>query len=159
MADKQNMTLSEISEEHAAESHAPYLAVWAWLALLTAVEYIYAYVCQEVLLTPFLVTLLGLLIWAAIKAGLVGWFFMHLKFEGRWVYALIIPACILAAILVFALVPDITYKPVTEENEEEEAVSVLPRGSMVFPVVLAPHRPLAGFPQQLGEGCNSAVHT
>ena len=38
-----------------------------------------------------------------IKAGLVGWFFMHLKFEGNWVYILIVPAFILATILVLAL--------------------------------------------------------
>lgn len=126
MADRQIMTAAEIAEEHAVEAHTPYLKVWAWLAALTAVEYFYAYFCQEVLLTPFLITLFGLLLWAAIKAGMVGWFFMHLKFEGKWVYGLIIPACVLAAILVLALTPDIAYRPTTEENEEEEAVWVAP---------------------------------
>jgi cytochrome c oxidase subunit 4 len=126
MAEKQFMTASEVAEEHSAESHVPYLAVWAWLAVLTAVEYVYAYACQEILLTPFLVTLGGLLIWAVIKAGLVGWFFMHLKFEGPWVYGLIIPACVLAAILVLALAPDIAFRPVTEEQEEEEVLRMAP---------------------------------
>ncbi len=35
----------------------------------------------------FLILLVGLLLLAGIKAGLVGWYFMHLKFEGKWVYA------------------------------------------------------------------------
>ena len=53
----------------------------------------------------FLILLSGLLLVAGIKAGMVGWYFMHLKFEGNWVYALIIPAVILATILVLASVP------------------------------------------------------
>ena len=47
-----------------------------------------------------------MLVLAGIKAGLVGWYFMHLKFEGKWVYLLIVPAIILATILVLALIPD-----------------------------------------------------
>ena len=51
----------------------------------------------------FLVLLIGLLFWPSIKAGLVGWYFMHLKFEGNWVYIMIVPAFILATIIVLAL--------------------------------------------------------
>jgi cytochrome c oxidase subunit 4 len=126
MADRQIMTTSEIAQEHATEAHAPYLKVWAYLAFLTAVEYVYALVFQEYILVPFLVLLLGLLALAAVKAGLVGWFFMHLKFEGRWVYALIIPAFVLATILVLALEPDVAFRPETEESPAEEAVWVAP---------------------------------
>ena len=61
----------------------------------------------------FLILLLGLLFWAVIKAGLVGWYFMHLKFEGNWVYILIVPAFVLATILVLALMPDMALKPET----------------------------------------------
>ena len=32
----------------------------------------------------------------------MGWYFMHLKFEGNWVYAMLVPAGILAMILSFA---------------------------------------------------------
>ncbi len=129
MAKESHMTPAEVAQEHATESHTPYMTIWAWLAVLTAVEYFYAYIFQELWIVPFLVLLLGLLVLALVKAGLVGWFFMHLKFEGMWVYGLIIPACVLAAILVFALMPDVAYRPLdTEENEEEEAVWVA-RGS------------------------------
>ena len=30
---------------------------------------------------------------------MVGWYFMHLKFEGNWVYGMLVPAGILAMIL------------------------------------------------------------
>jgi hypothetical protein len=49
---------------------------------------------------------------------------MHLKFEGRWVYLLIIPACILATILTLALVPDQSLKP--EDIEAEETSRIVP---------------------------------
>jgi cytochrome c oxidase subunit 4 len=126
MADEKVITKvlapTEVAEEHAAEAHAPYLWVWFWLLCLTVVEYFYAYY-----LNPFfLILVLGLLVWAAIKAGLVAWFFMHLKFEGKWVYFLIIPAAVLATILVLALCPDIAMKPVEEDVEESVWVAPLP---------------------------------
>ena len=73
-----------------------------------------------------MILLLGLLFWAVIKAGLVGWYFMHLKFEGNWVYILIVPAFVLATILVLALCPDMAMKPETEENPGGDSVYVLP---------------------------------
>ena len=33
---------------------------------------------------------------AITKAFLVGWFFMHLKFEGRWIYMMLVPVGLLA---------------------------------------------------------------
>ncbi len=114
MAETKILSPSEVAEEHQQESHAPYLLVWLWLAVLTGVEYVYA-----AKLADFFVILLGgLLVLAGIKAGLVGWYFMHLKFEGKWVYLLIVPACVLATILVLALVPDQALKPEDIENEE-----------------------------------------
>ena len=47
---------------------------------------------------------------------MVGWYFMHLKFEGNWVYAMLVPAGILAMILTLALIPDVAMQPVTEEK-------------------------------------------
>jgi cytochrome c oxidase subunit 4 len=122
MADLTKMAASEIAEEHAAEAHAPYLKVWFVLAILTLVEYFYAYALKEF----FVVLLVGLLFWAVIKAGLVGWFFMHLKFEGNWVYILIVPAFVLATILVLALTPDMAMQPETEENPGGESSFVAP---------------------------------
>jgi cytochrome c oxidase subunit 4 len=122
MADLTKMSASEVAEEHAAEAHAPYLRVWAALAALTVVEYFYASWFKS----WFLFLLLGLLLWAVIKAGLVGWFFMHLKYEGNWVYILIVPAFVLATIFVLALTPDMSMQPETPENPGGESSFVAP---------------------------------
>jgi cytochrome c oxidase subunit 4 len=122
MAETTKMAASEIAAEHATEAHAPYLKVWAALAVLTLIEYYYASTFKDF----FLILILGLLFWAVIKAGLVGWYFMHLKFEGKWVYILIVPAFVLATIIVLALYPDMAMKPETEENPGEDTVFVLP---------------------------------
>jgi cytochrome c oxidase subunit IV len=108
------------SQEMEVESHAPYIKVWAALAVFTAVEYVWAHVFKDTLA----VLLIGLLFWAVLKASLVGWFFMHLKFEGRWVYGFLIPAAILASVVILALVPDIALR-LAEENPAEEDVSVV----------------------------------
>jgi cytochrome c oxidase subunit 4 len=116
MADLTKMAASEIAEEHRTEAHAPYWWIWFYLLVLTLVEYKYAAWFQNL----FLILLLGLLFLAVIKAGLVGWFFMHLKFEGKWVYILIVPACVLATILVLALLPDMTIKENSDDVPIEE---------------------------------------
>ena len=41
------------------------------------------------------------------KAMLVIMFFMHLKWEANWKWVLTVPASFMAALLIFALVPDI----------------------------------------------------
>ena len=53
---------------------------------------------------------------------------MHLKFEGNWVYIMIVPAMILATIIVLALCPDMVLKSETEENPGEDTAYVLPAG-------------------------------
>jgi cytochrome c oxidase subunit 4 len=103
----------EVAEEHAESPHVRYLLVWVALLVFTLIEYFYAALLKDV----FVILLLGLLLWAAIKAGMVGWYFMHLKFEGAWVYLVIIPAFVLATILVLALSPDVAMRPAEEESE------------------------------------------
>ena len=122
MAVTTKMSDSEVAAEHAAESHAPYLKVFGALAALTLVEYYYASIFKS----HFLILLLGLLFLALVKAGMVGWYFMHLKFEGKWVYIAIVPAIILAMVIVFALTPDMVLKPETEENPGEEYAYIAP---------------------------------
>jgi len=122
MSEHAILSSSEVAEEHQTEAHAPYVKVWGALLVLTVIEYEYASFLQS----QFVVLLLGLLLLAMVKAGLVGWFFMHLKFEGNWVYILLVPAGILATIIVLALSPDMAFKPVTEENPGEESAWVVP---------------------------------
>ena len=105
------------------------------LAVFTAIEYFWAHIFKD----TFSILILGLLFWAVIKASMVGWYFMHLKFEGNWVYAMLVPAGILAIILTCALIPDVAMQPVTEESREEEestSLSLLETG-MVLPIFQA----------------------
>ncbi len=127
MAESKVLSPSEVAEEHQQEAHAPYLLVWLWLGILTGIEYFYAAGFQGF----FLILLAGLLVLAGIKAGLVGWYFMHLKFEGKWVYLLILPVVILATILVLALLPDQIMKPT--EIDAGETVRTAPAGRSSVP--------------------------
>ena len=107
------------SEEMEVEAHTPYMTVFFTLALLTVIEYFYAMVFT----TSFTTLVIGLMFLAVIKAGLVGWFFMHLKFEGNWVYGMLVPAGILACVLVFALIPDIALHAAEENPADDEGIS------------------------------------
>jgi cytochrome c oxidase subunit 4 len=121
MTDAPHLT-TEMAAEFEEESHAPYMKVWAILAVLTAIEYFYAMIFKD----AFLVLILGLVSLALVKACMVGWYFMHLKFERKWVYILIIPACVMAIFLTLALYPDMAMKPIVEENPGEEETWTVP---------------------------------
>src|SRR5262249_3677518 len=120
------------AQELHIETHAPYLKVWAALAVFTAVEYFWAHIFKD----DFAVLLGGLLFWAIIKASMVGWYFMHLKFEGNWVYGMLIPAGCLAVILTCTLIPDVTMAPTGDESAEEPESTTV---SMLGPAPLTPH--------------------
>jgi cytochrome c oxidase subunit 4 len=129
-------TLAEIDHAHGAD-HAghvkTYIRVFFALLIFTLIEYVYAHWYKD----WFVVLVLGLMTWAIIKATLVGLYFMHLKFEGKWVYGMLIPAGILATIFVVALIPDVAMQPVTEINEPDDegaAASVAaPRPTLMEP--------------------------
>lgn len=98
------------------ESHTPYLKVWFALLVFTLLEYFYA----RIFMDHFTVLILGLLSMAIVKACMVGWYFMHLKFEKPWVYFMIVPALVFAAILTLALCPDMVLKYDEAEDEANE---------------------------------------
>jgi cytochrome c oxidase subunit 4 len=118
----QKTNLTHEQEVH-VESHVPtYLKVWGALLVFTLMEYFYAWKFAHV---GFLTLVLGLMTMAVIKAGMVGWYFMHLKFEGRWPYYMLLPAAFLVMVFIFALYPDIGMQrtAVPSGEEEEEAMS------------------------------------
>ncbi len=123
-----NLTYEQ--EQH-VESHAPYLRVFFALLILTIVEYFYAKLMSD----GFVSLILGLMMLAIVKAMLVAWYFMHLKFEGRWVYIMLVPAGILMMVLIFALYPDIGMQrsvyPDYSDEEEASASSLLDPGRAV----------------------------
>ena len=132
------MAETNLTQDHEThtESHAPYIKVWIGLLIFTLIEYFYAHIYKD----TFATLVLGLMFWAVIKASMVGWYFMHLKFEGNWVYGMLIPAGILACILTTALIPDVAMAPTSEQfAEEQEAteVSLLEPGPMVPPIFSA----------------------
>ena len=123
------MSETTTGHDHAADDgqHAPYIKVWAALAVFTAIEYLYAHWFKD----TFTLLVLGLMFWAVIKASLVGWYFMHLKFEGKWVYFMLVPAGILACVFVFALTPDVAMQQPSDEGQIEEAYRApLPLGPL-----------------------------
>ena len=94
-------------QEIYVESHAPYMKVFWALLILTVLEYAYARFLEGKI--TFAVLVAGLMVLAITKAFLVGWFFMHLKFEGRWIYMMLVPVCFLAFALVTGLAPDMAF--------------------------------------------------
>jgi cytochrome c oxidase subunit 4 len=129
MTDAATPISPDMTEELEVESHAPYMRVWAVLAVMTGLEYFYALIFKD----HMLLLVLGLVSMALFKACLVGWYFMHLKFEKAWVYILIIPACIMAALLTLALYPDMAMKPVEDAEEAAEEAWVLPSSDAFGP--------------------------
>ncbi len=104
----------EAQEE--AEATTPYIRIWVVLLVLTVLEYFYA----KIMAGNMTSLIAGLLLLAGIKAGLVGLYFMHVKYEGKWVYAIMVPVGILATIVVLGLIPDIATpheNPMTEAEE------------------------------------------
>ena len=88
-----------MSEEQV--SH-PYYKVFAWLTALTIAEIAWGLYVQE----PRFLLIAGLSILAAIKAAMVGLYYMHLKYEGKVIWAVILFPVILVGVMIAGLLPD-----------------------------------------------------
>ena len=84
-----------------------YIIIALILALITAAEVAASYMDLGAIFIP------ALLIMMVAKFFIVVSYFMHLKFEGRWVYFMLVPAGVLATIFVLALYPDIGMQPIS----------------------------------------------
>lgn len=76
-----------------------YMAVWAWLAVLTVLE-IGAYYLPPPAKWVILVAL------ALTKAALVALYFMHLRFDVKTLSAIAVTPLLIATLLVVFLLPD-----------------------------------------------------
>ena len=95
--------MAETHAEHGeAHPHPNYILVFGGLLILTTISFFMSEALSSRLQTWLLVLSL-----ASAKTLLVAMFFMHLKFEGRWKYVLLVPPAILAVVLLLALMPDI----------------------------------------------------
>jgi cytochrome c oxidase subunit IV len=84
-----------------AHKHPNYMAIFWWLAVLTAIEI-------GVIYLPIGKLAIGVLLCALAvgKAALVAMYFMHLRFETRTLGLIAITPLAIATLLVFVLLPD-----------------------------------------------------
>src|SRR5688572_11505851 len=82
-------------------SHAPYMLIWVVLLVLTLAEVGYAMAFQETL--PKAIYIIGLLLMAVWKAVLVAMYYMHLRFEPKRLWALVVAPLPLIAILILSV--------------------------------------------------------
>ena len=83
----------------------PYFLIFGVLVVLTIVTVAVAFLDIK---SEIVKVLLALTI-ASIKASAVALFFMHLKFEGKLIYLILIVPLLLCILLVCALIPDIVH--------------------------------------------------
>ena len=94
------------AHHHGPDTIKPYLVVFGALSVFTLVSFVVNYFVRDhhiAAMTGFIIILSV----AVVKALLVCAYFMHLKWDWSRLYFLIIPAMVLAPMLVFALTPDL----------------------------------------------------
>ena len=95
------------SDAHAPDAHAHpkprYYAIFFTLVALTVVTVLAAFLG---ITAEWAKVAIALAI-ASVKAWFVAMFFMHLKYEGKLIYMVVIAPLVLTVILVCALIPDV----------------------------------------------------
>lgn len=109
----------------AEEQSKEYIKVFKWLIALTIIEV--AAVFLEKLHVPKLVVTLIVVIFSCAKAVLVGYYYMHLKYEARWLQIVAILPIIAFA---YALVLGADYKIYLADHAPSKYIPEPPR---VFP--------------------------
>lgn len=104
---------------------AMYRRVFASLFLVLGAEYAIATGLRGLGTLPLTIILCLL---ALAYVVLVAWYLMYLKFEGRWVFAMIVPTCLIATVLVAAIYPDVAmpYSIHDQSQQDEEAALAEP---------------------------------
>lgn len=114
---------------HGKEDHGFNANKIFWtLFILTAVEVVWAIVFKT---SPRWLKWGGLLGFAFWKGALIYMYFMHMKFEGPVVKWLMRPTPVLIAVVVFALMPDVSVNdhlvyPVGTQLDRENPTRVIP---------------------------------
>ena len=97
-----------MSDDH---KHPNYILIWIVLLVLTVLEVAVAFFpgwLSEVA-GIHLITIVLLIGMAFVKAGLVAWYFMHLKFEEKNFVLIVSFPLVLACVLVILLLPDVAF--------------------------------------------------
>lgn len=111
-------------DDHGKNIFKIYMAVAIALAVCTAASFVFNYLAHPDVhgrrLISVFVAFVGILIVALIKAALVGTYFMHLKWDWKLLYFLIIPAFILGTMMMIVFLPDIYFGEKYHNQEEVE---------------------------------------
>jgi caa(3)-type oxidase subunit IV len=91
---------------HAGHGVKPYLVVFGALVIFTLLSFVFNYAVRSGSITPVMGFTLILAV-AICKAVLVATYFMHLLFDWKRVYFIIIPVMIMGCMMIVVLLPDI----------------------------------------------------
>ena len=103
-------TTPDATAHHANAHHPNYWMIFLALCGLTALSWLLDESVGWGLLNSHVLLSVLVLAVALAKALFVAVYFMHLKFEGRWKYVLLLPTLVLAAGLPLALAPDLSFQ-------------------------------------------------
>ena len=118
-----NLEQQLATNEHAHETpHVNYWVIFAALIGLTLLSVLADTAGHN--LGKVIITIIVMIV-ASFKASAVMLYFMHLKYEGRWKFILLLPTMILAMALIIALIPDIgAHYYTVEVPQTEEGIPV-----------------------------------
>lgn len=94
-----------MSDKHDDGHHVNYMMIFGFLCGLTVLSVVADLVDLTSLHITVLIAVVMLI--ACVKASFVLRYFMHLKFEGKWKYVILLPTTVLALAIPFAIAPDI----------------------------------------------------
>src|SRR3954466_10811674 len=110
MADNQHAPLDvgHLEGGHHGPDLKLYLVIATALGMFTAVSFVVNFFVRDHTLAPLMGFLIILSV-AVCKAVLVGMFFMHIKYDWNLLYFMLIPAFIMATMMMIVLLPDIVF--------------------------------------------------
>ncbi|WP_144992676.1 cytochrome C oxidase subunit IV family protein [Polystyrenella longa] len=109
--------MSDVEHSETYEPHGSsktYFVVFILLCICTGVSWL----VDEMHINNLVLLVVTVLAIASLKASFVLLYFMHLKFEKNWKYALLLPTTILAIGLPMTLLPDIGLHYYTNVNPQ-----------------------------------------
>ena len=98
--------MTDAHDAHHGPDVKAYLVVFGALSIFTGLSFLFNTMARAETITHLTSFLLILLV-AIVKATLVGMYFMHAKYDWGRIFFMIIPAFILATMMIIVLMPDI----------------------------------------------------
>jgi len=104
-------------DEHHGNLFRVYMIVAVALAVCTASSFLFNRLAEAHTIshTTSFVLILGV---AILKAAMVGWIFMHLKWDWNLVYFIIVPIFILGMMMAMVFMPDGVIGPLRDGDDE-----------------------------------------